>query len=86
MLVLVSGLAAVVVPYSRESIEAKIPAEQHYLFYTMFALCLSGLLGISDHRRRFQRLRVPGDLVAVDVRADRSGKRPACARSPRIST
>ncbi len=47
MLVLVSGLAAVVLPYSRASIEAEVPKRQHYLFYTMFALCLTGLLGIT---------------------------------------
>ncbi len=47
MLVLVSGIAAVVLPYSRASIEAEVPPEQHYLFYTMFALCLTGLLGIA---------------------------------------
>jgi multicomponent Na+:H+ antiporter subunit D len=47
MLVLVSGLAAVVLPYSRASIEGEIPAQRHYLFYTMFALCLTGLLGIT---------------------------------------
>ena len=46
LLVLVSGLAAVVLPYSRASIEAEVPKRQHYLFYTMFALCLTGLLGI----------------------------------------
>ena len=47
LLVLVSGIAAVVLPYSRASIEAEVPSHQHYLFYTMFALCLSGLLGIA---------------------------------------
>jgi multicomponent Na+:H+ antiporter subunit D len=47
MLVLVSGIASVVLPYSRSSIEAEVPHHQHYLFYTMFALCLAGLLGIS---------------------------------------
>ena len=46
MLVLVSGVAAVVLPYTLASIRAEIPASQHYLFYTMFALCLAGLLGI----------------------------------------
>ncbi len=46
MLVLVSGMAALVLPYSRASIEAEVPAHQHYLFYTMFMLCLTGLLGI----------------------------------------
>lgn len=47
VLVLVSGIAAIVLPYSRSSIEAEIPPPQHYLFYTMFALCLTGLLGIT---------------------------------------
>ncbi len=47
VLVLVSGIAAIVLPYSRASIEAEIAPEQHYLFYTMFALCLTGLLGIT---------------------------------------
>ena len=47
ILVLVAGVAAVVVPYSRRSIEAEIPREQHYLFYSLFALALAGLLGIT---------------------------------------
>jgi multicomponent Na+:H+ antiporter subunit D len=47
VLVLVSGIAAAVLPYSRASIEAEVGAQQHYLFYTMFALCLAGLLGIT---------------------------------------
>jgi multicomponent Na+:H+ antiporter subunit D len=47
VLVLVAGLAAVVLPYSRASIVAEVPASQHYLFYTMFLLCLAGLLGIT---------------------------------------
>lgn len=47
MLVLVSGIAALVLPYSRASIEAEVPPQQHYLFYTMFVLCLTGLLGIA---------------------------------------
>jgi multicomponent Na+:H+ antiporter subunit D len=47
VLVLVAGVAAVVLPYSRASIEAEVPPSQHYLFYTMFVLCLAGLLGIT---------------------------------------
>lgn len=47
VLLLVSGLAAVVLPYSRRSIEAEIPRDQHYLFYALFSLCLAGLLGIT---------------------------------------
>jgi len=47
VLVLVAGVAAVVLPYSRASIEAEVSPQQHYLFYTMFLLCLAGLLGIT---------------------------------------
>ncbi len=47
VLVLVSASAAVVLPYSRASIEFELPRQQHYLFYTMFALCLAGLLGMT---------------------------------------
>ncbi|MBK6850581.1 MAG: monovalent cation/H+ antiporter subunit D family protein [Burkholderiales bacterium] len=47
VLVLVAGIAAVVLPYSRASIEAEISSQQHYLFYTMFLLGLAGLLGIT---------------------------------------
>jgi multicomponent Na+:H+ antiporter subunit D len=47
VLVLVSLVAAVVAPYARLSVAAEVPAERHYLFYAMFALCLAGLLGIA---------------------------------------
>jgi len=47
ILLLVSGMAAIALPYGRASIEREIPREQHYLFYAMFALCLAGLLGIT---------------------------------------
>jgi len=47
MLVLISGMAAVVLPYARASIEREIPAESHYLFYAMLGLCFTGLLGIT---------------------------------------
>ncbi|MEO8124784.1 MAG: monovalent cation/H+ antiporter subunit D family protein, partial [Burkholderiales bacterium] len=47
VLLLISSIAAVVLPYSRASIEAEIEPQQHYLFYTMFALCLTGLLGMT---------------------------------------
>jgi multicomponent Na+:H+ antiporter subunit D len=47
VLVLISGMAALVLPYSLHSIEIELHAHQHYLFHTMFALCLAGLLGIT---------------------------------------
>lgn len=46
MLVLVSGIAAVVLPYARQSVKAEISADRIYLFYAMLILCLTGLLGI----------------------------------------
>jgi multicomponent Na+:H+ antiporter subunit D len=45
--VLVAGIAAVVLPYTRASIEAEVAPQQHYLFYTMFVLCLAGMLGMT---------------------------------------
>ncbi len=47
LLVLVSLIAAVVVIYSRASVMAEVAREQHYLFYSLFSLCLAGLLGIA---------------------------------------
>lgn len=47
VLVLVSLVAAIVAPYARASVAAELPADQHYLFYTMYSLCLAGLLGIT---------------------------------------
>jgi multicomponent Na+:H+ antiporter subunit D len=46
VLLLVSGTAAIVLPYSRSCIEHGIPRDRHYLYYAMIALCLAGLLGI----------------------------------------
>ena len=47
VLMLVSGVGAVVLPYCRSSIVREIRPDTHYLFYAMFALCLTGLLGIT---------------------------------------
>lgn len=46
VLVLVSLIAAVVMPYARTSVAAELPQERQYLFYSMYCLCLAGLLGI----------------------------------------
>ncbi|MCF8200293.1 MAG: monovalent cation/H+ antiporter subunit D family protein, partial [Sulfuritalea sp.] len=46
VLLLVSGMASIVLPYSRASIEREVARELHYLYYAMFGLCLTGLLGI----------------------------------------
>ncbi|MBM3357718.1 MAG: monovalent cation/H+ antiporter subunit D family protein [Candidatus Rokubacteria bacterium] len=45
--VIVSMVAAVVVVYMRRSVAEEVPQEHHYLFYSMYALCLAGLLGIA---------------------------------------
>ena len=47
VLLIVSGMAAITLPYSRASVEREIPREQHYLFYALLALSLAGLLGIT---------------------------------------
>ncbi|HYC48622.1 MAG TPA: monovalent cation/H+ antiporter subunit D family protein [Burkholderiales bacterium] len=47
VMLLVAAIGLLVALYSRASIAAEIPADQHYLFYTMFALCLTGLLGMA---------------------------------------
>jgi len=47
LLVLVSSIAAVVVPYARDSVAKEIDRDQHYLFWAAFLLCFAGLLGIT---------------------------------------
>lgn len=47
VLVLISLIAAVVLPYARASIAAEVHSDRHYLLYVMFVLSLCGLLGIA---------------------------------------
>lgn len=47
VLIIVSGIAAVVFPYSWSSIQKEIEPSRHGLFYTALLLCLAGLLGIT---------------------------------------
>jgi len=47
VMVLVSGVAALVAPYARRSAAAEIPGERLYLFYAMYCLCVAGLLGMA---------------------------------------
>jgi multicomponent Na+:H+ antiporter subunit D len=47
VIVLVALMGLVVAIYSAASIGADIPADQHYLYYSLFALCLAGLLGMA---------------------------------------
>ena len=45
---IVSGIAAVTLPYALQSVISEIPEQQHSLFYAAFMLCLTGLLGITQ--------------------------------------
>jgi len=47
VLILVSGVATIVSVYARTSVISEVPSDRHYLFYAMFLLCLSGLLGMT---------------------------------------
>ncbi len=47
VLVIVSGIGSLVMPFARTSVEREIPAERIYLFYVMYLLNLTGLLGIA---------------------------------------
>ncbi len=47
VLLLVSVIGALVMPYARASVEREIPAERRPWFYALFLLCLAGLLGMA---------------------------------------
>ncbi len=47
VLVIVSAIGSVVMPYARLSVKKEIPADRIYLFYALYLLCLTGLLGIA---------------------------------------
>ncbi len=47
VLLIISGIGALVLPYAQQSILVEIPARLHSLFYTAFCLCLAGLLGVT---------------------------------------
>ncbi len=47
VLVLVSVIGAVIMPYAKRSVEQEIPADRQAWFYSIYLLCLCGLLGIA---------------------------------------
>ena len=47
VLVLVSGVSAVMMPFARRSVAFEIEGDKQAWFYTMYLLCLTGLLGIT---------------------------------------
>ena len=57
VILIVAAIAAVVVPFARQSVEAEVSEDRGALFYSAFILCLTGLLGIA----------VTGDVFNVFV-------------------
>ena len=57
VLIIVTAIGAVVIPYALKSVEQEIDAAKIPLFYAAFILCLTGLLGIT----------VTGDVFNVFV-------------------
>ena len=47
VLVIVSAISTIVLPFARDSIEQEVHADRVCLFYTCWMLCLTGLLGIA---------------------------------------
>jgi len=47
VLLLISTIGLVVVPFALHSVKKEIPDDRHHLFYAAFLLCLTGLLGIT---------------------------------------
>ena len=47
VLFLVTGIATVVLPYARKSVDAEISKPKQTLFYALFLLCMTGLLGVT---------------------------------------
>ena len=47
VLVLVSSMGAILMPFARRSVADEIPAGRQAWFYSMYLLCLTGLLGIA---------------------------------------
>lgn len=47
VMLLVAAIGSVVLLYAPPSLAKEIPQDRHYLFYTAYLLCLTGLLGIT---------------------------------------
>ncbi len=57
VLLLVSGIGAIVLTFAPRSLSDEVPVSRHYLFCSVYLLCLTGLLGIA----------ITGDLFNVFV-------------------
>ena len=47
VLVIVSAIGSAIMPYAKVSVENEFASDMIYLFYTMYLLCFTGLLGIA---------------------------------------
>mgnify|MGYP003628004641 CR=1 FL=1 len=47
VLLIISGISTVVLPFAKRSFDLEVPEKQHSLLYTAYILCLTGLLGIT---------------------------------------
>jgi multicomponent Na+:H+ antiporter subunit D len=47
VLLIVSGIGSVVVPYTRNSMLLEYIHDRHYMFYSAYLLCLTGLMGVA---------------------------------------
>ncbi len=72
VLLLVTAISTVVLLYAKASVAAEIPQKTPYVVLCRLPAVPDWPAGRGGHRRRVQRLRLPGDLVAVDLRADRA--------------
>ena len=78
VLLIISGVSAIALPFARLSVEKEIESDRHVLFYTCYLLCLTGLLGVTitgDAFNIFVFLEISSlstyVLIATGVRQDR---------------
>ena len=78
VLLIISGISAIALPFARLSVEQEIETDRHILFYTSYLLCLTGLLGVTitgDAFNIFVFLEISSlstyVLIATGVRQDR---------------
>ena len=46
LMLFISGMGALVLTWSGPSLAAEVPISKHYLFYAMYLLCMTGLMGM----------------------------------------
>ncbi|MBH67925.1 MAG: cation:proton antiporter [Rhodospirillaceae bacterium] len=78
VLLIVSGISAIALPFARAVVDQEVEQDRHILFYTSYLLCLAGLLGVTitgDAFNIFVFLEISSlssyVLIATGVRQDR---------------